>query len=532
LAKFKFWMLLLGIMLVTVGVHAQPELMPTPAGVEIDTPDPVVSKNVLKLGMDDRISIEFRSADAGDVLRYLAHKAGLNFLMSPKVSGRVSMVVEDVPIQDIFDVVLRSNALAYDKQGEVFYIMSESEYSDFYGEKFSDVRAVEVFRLEYALPEQAFNLLDTMKSSIGRLLIDENSGTVLVMDTPKKLKKMRKMLNVMEQEVVVEIFDLQYAKALDVEEKFKTEYDVNRLGTVKADERTNQVVIQTFPSRMKEVRKIIKALDRKTREVLIDARIVKVTLDDNVDTGINWNGIFTNIDFHGVDKVGDFRATTDSTTPGSEIPNVTPIQIGPKFGLKGDGPLGTENFGNLIFTTINRTGYELFRYLNTIGETRTISKPRLLVVENEKASIHVGTKEAYVTTTTTSGTSTSTTAEEIKFIDVGIKFTVTPRITKTGYIEMTIEPEVSSVVRTLTTNSGNQIPIVDTSTAKTKVLVKDGTTVIIAGLRKHEKKYERDDVPWLSRIPLLGTFDNMIKMMNCQNLSYLSRPTLCMAIDL
>mgnify|MGYP000361130383 CR=1 FL=1 len=455
-------------------------------------------------GMDQLVSIEFRSTEVSDVLRYLGQKAALNMSISSAVSGRVNLFATEIPIRDIFDIVLRSSNLAFIRQGDLYHILTETEYKELYGERFSDTRIVKTFRLQYAIPEMAFNMLDALKSTLGRLLIDENSGTIMIMDTPDKIAEMEKALEVLERRGVIKIFDLKYAKAEDVELKLKDDFEINKLGSIKSDPRTNQLVVKTFSDRMNEVSKTIEALDRKTREVLIDARIVKVTLNKNVNTGIDWNSIFSNIEFNGVDKVGDFRRTTDATTPGAEIPAVTPIQLASKFGLSTDGPLGRDSFGDLIFTTIARDGYELFRYLDTIGETRIISKPRLLVTENQQAQIHVGTREAFITTTTTTGTSTATTAEEVQFIDVGIKFLVTPRITSDGYVEMKILPEVSSVVRTLFTQSGNQIPIVDTSTAETNVIVKDGATVIIGGLRKNEKLHDDDQVPGFNKIPLIG----------------------------
>ncbi len=454
-------------------------------------------------GMDTLVSLEFRATEAADVLKYLAQKAELNMSISNNVAGRVSLFVTNVPIHDVFDIVLRSNNLAYEKRGELYYVMTEAEYKDLHGERFADTRVVKTFRLQYAMPEMAFNLLDALKSSIGRLLVDEHSGTIMIVDTREKVAEMEKSLAVLEQKGLVRIFDLKYAKATEVEEKLKAEFETNKLGTIKADERTNQVIVKTFSDRMEEVERTILALDRKSREVMIDAKIVKVSLNNDLDSGIDWDKVFTNLKFNGVDRVGDFRNATDATTPGSEVPAVTPISLGSKFGLSKNGPFGKQ-FGDLVFSTTNTQGYELFRYLRTLGETKIISKPRLMVMENQQAKIHVGTREAYVTTTTTTGTSTATTAEAVEFIDVGIKFTVTPRITQDGFVEMNILPEVSSVTRFLSTQSGNSIPIVDTSIAETKVLVKDGATCIIGGLRKSEDRQDNDEVPGVSKIPLIG----------------------------
>ena len=454
-------------------------------------------------GMEERVSLDLRSTEATDALKYLATKGGLNIAISKNVSGRVNLLLTDIPIRDVFDLILRSNELAYDKQGEIYNVMTEEEYRRLYGKKFSDLRQVRTIRLQYAVPQQAFNLLDTLKSEIGRLLVDEESGTVMVLDTPERLSEMEAALATLERGGTTRVIDLKYAKAKDLEERLKDQLEVNKLGFVKADERTNQLIVKTLPERMKELEQLIQALDRKTREVLIDAKIVKVTLTNSMDAGIDWDSVFSNLKFHGIDKANTFRNSSTGTPP-SEVPAVTKIDLNAIFGLDTFGEKHPD-LGKLVFGTVARDGYELLRYLETLGETKLISNPRLLVTENQEARIHVGTKEAYVTTTTTTGQTTSTTAEDVQFIDVGIQLAVTPSINQDGFVAMKIKPEVSSVVRTLTTPSKNQIPIVDTSTAETHVLVADGTTVVLGGLRKNEKKFSNKQIPYLGHVPIIGS---------------------------
>jgi len=455
-------------------------------------------------GMEELVSLDLRSTEATDALKYLATQGGLNISISKNVAGRVNLYLTDVPIRDVFDLILRSNELAYDKQGSVYQVMTEAEYRALYGKKFSDLRSVRTFRLKYAIPQQAFNLLDTLKSEVGRLLVDEDTGTVLVMDTPEKLEEMEQSLKVLEQGGGTRVVDLKYAKAKDIEERLNEQLEANKLGYVKADERTNQVIIKTLPDRLQEVEGLIAALDRKTREVLIDAKIVKVTYDDDAVTGVNWDSVFSNLAFHGVDTTDSFRNTTAGTPP-SEVPGITRIELDDIFrkvvnSKTSEFPTGG---AELLLGTVARDGYEVMRYLETVGSTKLISNPRMLVTENQDAKIHVGTREAYVTSTTTTGT-TTTTAENIEFVDVGIQLNVTPQINQDGYVTMKIKPEVSSVVRTFTTKNGSQVPIVDKSTAETTVMVKDGNTIVLGGLRKDEKSTSDERLPFLGKIPLIG----------------------------
>jgi len=454
------------------------------------------------IGMDRLVSLDFRATEATEALKYLATKGDLNIAISKSVSGRVNLYLTDVPIRDVFDLILRSNQLAYEKKGTVYNVMTEEEYQAFYGKKFSDLRDVKIFRLQYAIPSQAFNLLDTLKSEVGRILIDEDSGTVMVLDTPGTLLEMADALAVLEQGGLTKVVDLKYAKAEDIEERLLDQLEVNKLGFVKADTRTNQVLVKAFPERMRELEAIIHALDRKTREVLIDAKIVKVTYFDRMDSGVNWDSVFSNLNFHGIDSVGDFRTAVSGTAP-SEVPAVSRVHI-PEVKLN-SGLGGSLKLGDLLFGTVARDGYELFRYLETVGRTQVVSNPRLLVTEDQKAKIHVGTREAYVTSTTTTGQSTETTAEAIEFIDVGILLEVTPRINQDGFVTMSIKPEVSDKVDTLVTKQGTEVPIVGTATAETTVMVQDGMTLVIGGLRKNEKQYTDKGVPYLNQIPILGS---------------------------
>ena len=195
----------------------------------VTTPAPVVR------GMDELVSLDFKSTDAVDALKYLGQKGGLNLSISKAVGGRVNLSLTDVPIRDVFDLILRTNELAYIKQGDVYHIMTDAEYRVLYGRKFADTREIKTFRLQYAAPEPAFNLMDALKSEIGRLLVDEDSGTVLIMDTPEQLRQMEEALATLEQGGAIRVFDLKYAKSKDVEERIKDQIDLRKLGFVKAD---------------------------------------------------------------------------------------------------------------------------------------------------------------------------------------------------------------------------------------------------------------------------------------------------------
>lgn len=472
--------------------------------------------------MQERISLDLRNILVEDVLKFLSDKTGMNIVSTKGVSGRVTLRVENVSVKDVFDIMLRSNGLAYSKEGEIYNVMTEDEFRALFGRRFADLREVKTFRLRYAIPEQAFSLMDALKSEIGRVLVEPDSGTALIMDTPQAIKKIEEALSALEKETHMQVFQLNYARARDIEEQLKVQLDAKGVGLVRADERTNQLIIQALPERMPGIENLVALLDKKTQGALIDTKIVKVKLSDELTTGIEWEGLFNAGQQAGMMYAGSYPYSVlqPGTEPWMSRKQFLDTQTDATGGSVGAYPFsgsgsGSAEMGSKVapgermhigIIGKNRDFDVLIRYLQTLGKTQIISNPKLAVLNNQEAKIHVGERQAYVTTTTTTGQATTTVSEEVTFVDVGIQLSITATINEQGYITMRIRPEVSSVVGSLRTPSGNLIPIIDTSIAETTVMVKDGSTIIIGGLRKEEQLSSSDQVPILGKIPFLGFF--------------------------
>ncbi|MBU4304518.1 MAG: hypothetical protein KJ893_02665 [Candidatus Omnitrophica bacterium] len=480
---------------VILSVQSQPKIVPLADGIK---------------GI---ISLDLRQIDINDALKYFSLKSGLNIVTSKSVSGRITLIVEHVPVKDVFDIMLRSNGLAYDKVGDIYNVISKEEYKLLYGKNFADVREVKVFRLKYAVPEQVFSLLDALKSDVGRILVDPESGSVLCMDSPDKLEQMERVLNEFEKENLTRVFPLNYAKAKTVEEHLSARLDAKKVGSIKADERANQVIVQAFPEKMLEIERLIKALDKKTKEVLIDTKIVKVKLVDGMETGVEWEGLFDVAEKNGLTYIGSYPfsavgASTDAWRSRKQVlQDVGTVGSYPFSGTTSNYSLSKPTLGldKLHLGFIGSNDFDaLLSFLKTSNSAKILSNPKIAVVNNQEARIHVGERQAYVTTTTTTGQSTSTISEQVNFIDIGIQLDVVPVIGDDGFVSLKVKAEVSSVVNVLNTPSNNQIPIVDTSKAETMVLIKEGTTIVIGGLRKEENSEAVSRIPFLSKIPLLG----------------------------
>lgn len=432
--------------------------------------------------LDRKISLDLRDINIIDVLKFLALKGDLNIATSKSIEGRVSLLLNSVSIKDALEIILISNGLAYADINGIIYVTTESEYQAMYGKKFSDNTKVKIIYLKYARPSYVLTALQNIRSNFGKIVVDEDTGTVVMIDTSEKLAEMEKAVEKMEYKIETRIINLQYAKAQVVAEQLKSRLDEKTVGSIQFDERSNQVIVTALPERLKEIETVIKALDVKTKAVLLEARILQITLKPQFDMGINWEMAFThssNKVLRTLDFKGAFPISTDiSSTLGSiAVGNIDPNQ----------------------FTIAVKA-------LKQISATKLLANPKIMVVNNQEAKIHIGDTIPYVTTTTLGTGDTATTTETVNFINVGIQLVVTPTINDNGLISIKIKPEISSKTGDYTTPKNAKIPIVNTTLVDTSVLVQDGNTIIIGGLVKNDKLAVRKGIPGLMDVPVLGRF--------------------------
>ncbi len=463
---------------------------PKSSGPRIVSPNDIpklITVDATKETIDERlarkITLDVRDMNIIDVIKFLAMKGDFNVVTSKNVTGRVTLFLKSVSIKDVLDIILISNDLAYQLQTDIVYVMSGAEYETIYGKKYNDKSQVNIVHLKYAKPSYVLAALDNMKSALGKIIIDEDTGSVVLIDTPQVLAQMKKSIDSMETPMEAHTYNLQYAKADVVAEKLRARIDANAVGSIMADERSNQIIVRALPGRREEVEKLIKSLDMKTKEVLIDARVLQVVFKPNFDMGIDWN-----LDFKGsADK--ELQKLTfknvflnDSAVAGN---------LATSFGRVAIGSVGVDHFTSAI------------RALRQVSDTKILSNPKILVTNNEEAKIHVGETVPYIISTTSGTGDNAISSEDVRFIDVGLKLMVTPTINDDGFVTMRLKPEISTVVDKIQSKGGG-IPQVNKTEVETTVMVKDGNSVILGGLKKDEKSHIKKGFPGLMEIPVLG----------------------------
>ncbi|MDD5477342.1 MAG: secretin N-terminal domain-containing protein [Candidatus Omnitrophica bacterium] len=423
----------------------------------------------------DKVSLDLKGVDINELFKLLSAKTGITIIPSPQVSGRITVFMNDLSFSDALDVIVTMQDLAYERKANVVKVMTLAEYEKAYGKKFGERKETRTFKLAYAKPANVLNVINSLKSELGKIISDDSTGTVIIIDTPQSMEVMANTIKELDRPLETLVFDVNYARFTDIK-NYLNELITPGVGQIIVDERSSKVVVYDLPQRLNRIKKLMREFDEQSRQVLITGEIIEVTIDDKFQSGIAWDKIFNQADLHNLELVGNFP-------------------ISPAL----------SNYGKISLGTLAQDHYNIvMNMLSTYGSTKVLTRPRIVVVNKEEAKILVGTREAYVTSTQSQGQSTTLTAESVQFIDVGLKLAVVPTIGADGFITMKIKPEVSSVQSTLTTTAGTVVPIVETSQSETVVKVKDGNMLIIAGLLREENDKSDSGLPGLSRLRILG----------------------------
>lgn len=284
--------------------------------------------------------------------------------------------------------------------------------------------------------------------------------------------------------MITKIIKLNYANSTEMVSQVKGV--LKPMGTVIADSRTNSLIIKDLPAGIQEAESLLKALDTKTLQVVIEARIVEVSSNFSKELGVRWGG-----------KIDIGESTLTGVSALSTTSNGSNFAVSlPAADITGGIGFTIGSIGDSLLLDMELTAGE------RDGRLRIVSRPKITTTNNKPATIHSGLtfriRTAASTTTTEGSEFTSATLEEIK---TGINLTVTPQISSNNSVLLKIEadksdPDFSRAI--------DGIPGVIEKSASTTVLVKDGETTVIGGLYRSTSSSQDDKVPYLSKIPLLG----------------------------
>ena len=238
-----------------------------------------------------------------------------------------------------------------------------------------------------------------------------------------------------------------------------------------ADEPNNSLLIMASPDQYEMIERILHHIDVAPRQILLEATIAEVTLNDQLRFGVKF---FLERNLNRTAFTDVVSGLVNSTFPGFSY----------------------------LFSSSNVS--IAVDALSEVTDVKVVSRPSLTVMDSRRAELQIG-DQVPITTRTASSTSdpNAPVVNQVSLKDTGVILAVTPRIAESGRVLLDIEQEVSDVVRT--TSSGIDSPTIQQRRVKTSVVVQDGETLVLGGIMQASKKGTREQVPVLGEIPILGS---------------------------
>ncbi len=386
----------------------------------------------VKIYSGKKLSLDFKDADIKNILRLIAEVSDLNIITSDDVSGKITMRLVDVPWDQTLEIILQSKALGMTRVGNV----------------------VRVAPLE--------------------VLKKENQAQLEAKRASEKLEDLADP----------ELIPVNYASAEEIIRQIKG--IKSERGSAEFDKRTNTLIVRDLPKNMASIKTLVKSLDTKTPQVLIEARIVEANLTFQKELGVKWGFQIGG----GRTTVGGGISSTTQSTPTHEVVDLPAVAR-----AAAPGGIATSGLIEFLFTrgSIRQLDVAISAHENQ-GDVKIISSPKIATLDNVEASVEQGLRIPY-RKLTTEGTVTT------DFIDANLKLTVTPQVTKDGTIKMKIKAKKDAPDQTITVDG---VPSIDKKEAITEVLVKDNGVVVIAGVYSIQKTDANEGIPLFNKIPLLG----------------------------
>lgn len=416
-----------------------------------------------------RVSINYQNGDVRALLRLMAEELGLNAVISETVTGTTTLVLKDVPADQVIDIIFQQKGLDMRKKGNIIMIAPRDEIAT--REKLEFESKQQISDLEPLKLEQ-FQLNYQKSADVAKLLAGASTAGTPGGSTPGVSS---------------------------------TQRILSKRGSAVADPMSNILFVNDIPSKLEEIRSFIAAIDIGARQVLIEARVVEANDSFNRDLGVKLNFInsaATQLAQSGIYAAGGTMAPAvvsgGTTTPATLTQN-------PMLGV--NLPAGTSTGGTLALSLFNASVTRILNLeltaLESDGIGKIISSPRVITANNVKAKIEDGTEVPYITAQ--QGTAGAATTYTVSFKPAKLSLEVTPQITPEGTVRMIliVKKEEPDWERAVAVN-GFLNPPIKSSVVETAVVVENGGTVVIGGVFVTKNSDTVSKIPLLGDIPVLG----------------------------
>ncbi|MBS0197139.1 MAG: hypothetical protein JSR77_10305 [Planctomycetes bacterium] len=410
-----------------------------------------------KVRIDDNSIVDLHVVDEDltAVLEMLSLQSQRNIVSSKNVSAKVTANLFGVTFYETLDAILNVNGYGYIEDGNFIYVYTLDEIAAI--EKANKQRVSKPLVLNYLSAVDAAEFVKPLLSEGGQIKTNgKMAGFPSLGDVP--------------------VGNEEYALAATL-------------------------VIYDYEENVAEIEALIKQIDTRPSQVLIEATILQTQLNEANAFGVDF-AVVANMDF------GDF------VTIGGPL-------VGPNalIGGKANGkPLPEDRGGTALSSNVGNTagpgGFKVgvvsndvavfMRMLDEVTDSTVLSNPKLLALNRQAARVLVGRKVGYLSTTSTDTATTQT----VEFLDTGTQLYVRPIVAPDGMIRMELKPQVSeAVIRDVKDATGAAVTVPDeiTNELTTNVIVRDGQTIVLGGLFRESTVATRRQIPVLGDIPLIGS---------------------------